>query len=49
MSWPPHGWLDRPCPRRSWAMARKPFEATKNICDSQLSAFSGQPWLKTTG
>ena len=27
MSLPSHGWLERPWPRRSWAMQRKPLEA----------------------
>jgi hypothetical protein len=30
-------------------MARNPFEAMWNSWPSQASAFSGQPWLKTTG
>ena len=30
-------------------MQRKPFEARKSIWASQLSEFSGQPWLNTTG
>ncbi len=30
-------------------MARYPCDATKNACSSHASAFSGQPWLNTTG
>ena len=49
MSLPFQGWLERPWARRSWAMARKPLEATSMAWSSQASAFSGQPWLNTTG
>ena len=48
MSLPCQGWLERPWPRRSCAMQRKPFDARWNICDSQASELSGQPWLKLT-
>ena len=48
-SLPSQGWLERPWPRRSWAMARKPCAATKCSWSSQASAVSGQPWLNTTG
>ena len=41
-------WAERPCPRRSWAMARNPLSARNRICPSQASAFSGQPWEKVT-
>jgi len=44
MSLPDEGWLDRPWPRRSCAMARKPFCARNSSCPSQASAFNGQPW-----
>ena len=49
MSLPCQGWLERPWPRRSWAMHRKPREARKSIWSSKASELSGQPWLKTTG
>src|ERR1700751_1970268 len=49
MSWPSEPWLERPCPRRSWAMARNPRLRKNSICVSQSSDDSGQPWLKTTG
>jgi hypothetical protein len=49
MSFPDHGWLDRPCPRLSAAMHRYPRDARKNIWSSNASEQSGHPWLKTTG
>ena len=49
ISLPSHVWVERPCPRRSWAMHRKPRDAKNIICASQSSALSGQPWLKTMG
>jgi hypothetical protein len=49
MSLPGQVLLDRPWPRRSWAMQRNPRDAKKNICASQSSALTGQSWLKTIG
>jgi hypothetical protein len=49
MSWPSLTWLERPWPRRSWAMTRKPLLAKKIIWLSQSSADNGQPWLNTIG
>ena len=42
MSLPCQGWLERPWPRRSCAMQRKPCDARWNICASQASEQSGQ-------
>ena len=41
--------VERPCPRRSWAITRYPCNRKNIICVSQSSAESGQPWLKTSG
>src|SRR5262245_5197366 len=41
-------WLERPCPRRSTPMQRYPCWARNNICPSQASEFSGQPWENVT-
>ena len=49
ISLPSQGWLERPWPRRSWAIRGNPREPRKSICASQASALSGQPWLKTIG
>src|SRR6266702_5067191 len=48
MSLPSHGWLERPCPRRSCVMTRKPWDARKKAWFSQLSELRGQPWLRVT-
>ena len=38
MSWPSPVWVERPWPRRSWAMTRKPWPRKNSICVSQSSA-----------
>src|SRR5258706_6631726 len=48
MSLPSHGWLERPCPRRSCVMTRNPWDARKKAWFSQLSELSGQTWLSVT-
>src|SRR5690349_12464540 len=49
MSCPSDTWLDRPCPRRSWATTRYPCPRKKSIWLSQSSELRGQPWWNTMG
>jgi hypothetical protein len=49
MSLPVSVWVERPWPRRSWAMTRKPFAQEEHHLGVPVVALSGQPWWNTIG